>query len=100
MQRRDLSASRNAGKVAADSDLAFIILAALDVSFDHEGMRPQRTSEKSRRGSLGCCLTIGTGLVGAMLERGYQSSSPVASKWSATNCLRRERRYRPHMEEL
>jgi hypothetical protein len=38
MQRRDLNASRNAGFVAADSDLALIIPAAPDASLAHEGM--------------------------------------------------------------
>jgi hypothetical protein len=67
MHLRNFIASRKAGKVAADSDLALIILAALDASFDHDGMRPQRTSDRSRRGSLGCWRTMGTGWVGAML---------------------------------
>jgi hypothetical protein len=39
MHRRNFSASRNAGSVAADSDRALIILAALDVSFDPEGIQ-------------------------------------------------------------
>jgi hypothetical protein len=67
MHLRNFIASRNAGKVAADSDLAFIILAALDASFDHDGIRPHRTSDSSRRGSFGCCRMMGTGWVGAML---------------------------------
>jgi hypothetical protein len=54
MHRRNFIASRNAGRVAAVSDLALIILAAIDESFAHVGMRPQRTSDISRRGSLGC----------------------------------------------
>jgi hypothetical protein len=41
--------------------LAFIILAALDAPFDHDGIRPQRTSERLRCGSLGCCRMMGTG---------------------------------------
>jgi hypothetical protein len=32
-----------------------------------------------------------------MLYRGFQSSSPEASKYSSTNCLRLDNRYRPHM---
>jgi hypothetical protein len=46
-----VNGSRNAGFVAAVSDLALIIMAALDMSFDHEGIKPQRTSDNSRRGS-------------------------------------------------
>jgi hypothetical protein len=38
-----------------------IILAAPDASFAHRGMRPQRTSDRSRRGSLGCWRMMGTG---------------------------------------
>jgi len=54
MHLRLANASRNAGSVAAVSDLALIIWAEPDVSFAHEGMRPQRTSDSSRRGSFGC----------------------------------------------
>jgi hypothetical protein len=58
---RDFIASRNAGKVFAVSDLALIIFAEADESFDHDGMSPQRTSDISRTGSLGCWRMIGTG---------------------------------------
>ena len=61
------SVTRNAGLMAADSDRALIIPAELDASFAHDGMRPQRTSERSRRGSLGCWRMIGTDWVGATL---------------------------------
>jgi hypothetical protein len=60
-------ASLNAGSVAAVSDLALIILAALDASFDQDGIKPHPTSDSSRRGSLECWRMIGTGWVGAML---------------------------------
>jgi hypothetical protein len=53
MQRRDFIASRKAGIVAAVSHLALIILAALDASLDHDGIKPQRM--------------MGNGWVGAML---------------------------------
>ena len=42
------SGSRNAGFVAAVSDLALIMLAAPEVSFAQCGMRPHRISESSR----------------------------------------------------
>jgi hypothetical protein len=53
--------------VLAVSDLALIILAAPDESFDHEGMSPQRISDKWRTGSLGFWRMTGMGWVGAML---------------------------------
>ena len=58
---RDFNASRNAGLMAAVSDLALIILAAADGSFALEGMRPQRISDNSRMGSFGFCRMTGTG---------------------------------------
>jgi hypothetical protein len=67
MHRRNLNASRNAGFDAAVSDLALIILAAPDESFVHEGIKPRRSIENSRRGSLGFWRMTGTGWVGAML---------------------------------
>ena len=67
MHLRDSRASRNAGRVAAVSDLALIILAALDPSLAHHGIKPHGASDSSRRGSLGCWRMIGTGCVGAML---------------------------------
>jgi hypothetical protein len=47
--------------VAAVSDLALIIMAAPDMSFAHEGIKPQRISDNSRRGSFGFCRMTGTG---------------------------------------
>jgi len=38
----DFSASRNAGLVLADSDLALIIRVATDASLAHDGISPQR----------------------------------------------------------
>ena len=64
---RDFNASRNAGFVAAVSDLALIILAAADGSFAHEGINPHRTSDSSRTGSLGFWRMKEIGWVGAML---------------------------------
>src|ERR1700733_7519014 len=94
-------ASQNAGFVLAVSDLALIILAAPDESFDHDGINPQRISDNRRTGSFGCWRMTGTGCVGAMLKRGAQSSSPeTLSKYSSTICFRRESRYRPHTRRL
>src|ERR1035441_1101764 len=62
---RDFNASRNAGFVAAVSDLALIILTATDGSFAHDGMSPQRTNDSSRTGSLGFWRMTGIGWVGA-----------------------------------
>ena len=62
--------------MAAVSDLALIILAAPEASFDHEGSRPQRTSGNSRRGCVGFWQMTGTGWVAAMLSRGAHSSAP------------------------
>jgi hypothetical protein len=92
MHRRNLNASLNADFVAAVSDLTLIILAAPDKSFAHEGIRPQRTIESSRRSSLGFWRMTGTGWVGATLYRGLHSSSPVVSKYSSTSCILRESR--------
>jgi hypothetical protein len=61
------SGSRNAGLVAAVSDLELIIMAAPDMSLAHDGMSPQRISDNSRRGSFGFWRMTGTGWVGAML---------------------------------
>jgi hypothetical protein len=61
MHRRNLNGSRNAGFVAAVSDLALIIRAAPDMSFDHEGIKPQRIRDNTRRGSFGFCRMTGTG---------------------------------------
>src|ERR1700693_632259 len=66
---RDFNASRNAGFVAAVSDLALIILAATDGSLAHEGISPQRISESCRTGSFGCWRMTGTACVGATLYR-------------------------------
>ena len=51
---RYLSGSRNAGLLATVCDLALIILAAPDASVPHDGIKPQRTIDNLRRGSLGC----------------------------------------------
>jgi hypothetical protein len=61
MHLRNFNASRNAGFVAAVSDLALIILAAPDESFAHDGMRPQRINDNSRRGSFGFWRMTGAG---------------------------------------
>jgi hypothetical protein len=91
MHFRHFNASRKAGFVAAVSDLALIIRAAADESFAHEGMSPQRISDNSRTGSFGFWRMTGIGWVGAMLYRGFQSSSPeTASKYSSTICFRRD----------
>jgi hypothetical protein len=50
---RNFNASLNAGLVLAVSDLALIMLAVIEESFDHDGMSPQRTSDNFRRGSFG-----------------------------------------------
>ena len=50
---RDFNASRNAGFALAVSDLALIIWAAMDESFAHDGISPQRSSDNSRMGSFG-----------------------------------------------
>src|ERR1019366_2300379 len=85
---RDFNASRNAGLVLAVSDLALIIVAAADGSFAHDGISPQRTSDSSRIGSLGFWRMMGTGWVGAMLNRAAQSSSPeTLLKYSSTICF-------------
>jgi hypothetical protein len=51
--RRHLRSSRKAGFVAAVSDLALIIMAAPDISFAHDGIKPHRINDNSRRGSFG-----------------------------------------------
>jgi hypothetical protein len=92
------NASRNAGFVAAVSNLALIIRAAEDASFDHEGISPQRIRDNSRTGSFGFWRMTGIGWVEAMLYRGLQSSSPeTLSKYSSTSCFLRDSLYRPHM---
>jgi hypothetical protein len=86
-------ASRNAGFVLADSDLALIMPAATDGSFAHDGISPQRISDNCRTGSFGCWRITGMGWVGAMLYRGLQSSSPkTLSKCSSIICFRRDSR--------
>ena len=71
----------------------FTIPAAPDGSPDHQGMSPQRTSDNSRTGSLGCWRMTGTGCVGAMLYRGFQSCSVGSvSKYSSTTCFLRDSR--------
>ena len=86
--------------MCAVSDLALIILAAPDVSFAHKGISPHRISERSRRGSFGCCRITGTGCVGAMLYRGFQSSCQSAvSNCSSMICFRRDSLYLPHMNQ-
>ena len=57
----DDEASRNAGSVAAVSDLALIILAAPEASSAHDGKSPQCMSDGSRMGSLGFWRTTGMG---------------------------------------
>jgi hypothetical protein len=79
------------GKVCAVSDLALIILAALEGSFDQAGMSPHFINERSRRGSFRCCRITGICWVGAILNRGFQSSSHGAlPKYSSMTCFRRE----------
>ena len=78
MQRRVLSARRNAGFCAAVSTRALIIRAPPDGSLDHEGTSPQRSirSDRSTRSgsgvpssSRGCRSTTATTcLVGATLK--------------------------------
>jgi hypothetical protein len=58
---RLINGSRNAGFVAAVSDLALTIVAAPDMSFAHEGIKPQRTNDNSRRGAFGFWRMTGTG---------------------------------------
>ena len=43
--------------------------------FDHNGIKPHRIRDNSRRGSFGFWRMTGTGWVGAMLYRGFQSGS-------------------------
>jgi hypothetical protein len=77
--------------VLAVSARALIMLAAVDESFDHEGMSPHRISDSSRTGSFEFWRITGTGWVGAMLYRGLQSSSPeTLSKCSSMICFRRD----------
>jgi hypothetical protein len=88
---RDFKASRNAGFVSAVSDRALIMPAAPEGSFAHDGISPQRISENCRIGSFGFWRITGTGCVGAMLNRGLQSSSlETLEKYSPTICFRRE----------
>jgi hypothetical protein len=49
---RDFNESRNAGFAAAVSDLALIIWAATDESFDHDGINPHFIIDNSRMGSV------------------------------------------------
>jgi hypothetical protein len=53
--------------VLAVSDLALIMLAAVDESFDQDGMSPQRIEDNSQTGSFGFWLITATGWVGAIL---------------------------------
>ena len=79
--------------MAAVSDLALIMLAATDESFAHDGISPQRIHDNSRMGSLGFWRITGTGWVGAMLKRGFQSFSPeTLSKCSSMICFLRDSR--------
>ena len=57
----EFDGSRNAGFIAAVSDLALIIWAAMDGYSAHEGINPQRINDSSRRGSFGFCRMTGTG---------------------------------------
>ncbi len=54
---RNFNASQNAGLLAAVSDRALIIAAALDESFAHDGTSPHRTRDNSRLAVLGLCLS-------------------------------------------
>jgi len=73
--------------------------AAPDLSFDHEGINPQRICDRFLVGSTGFCRITSTGCVGATLYRGVQSSSSeIASKCSSMICFLRDSRCRPHME--
>jgi hypothetical protein len=79
--------------VAAVSDRALMVLAALDGDFAQDGINPHLISESCRIGSFGCWRTTGTGWVGAMLYRGDQSSSHGAlPKYSSISCFRRDSR--------
>jgi hypothetical protein len=61
--------------------------------FDLTRLAPEVARAVMRIGSLGFCRTTGTGCVGAMLYRGFQSSSHGAvSKCSSSICFRRESR--------
>jgi len=60
-------ASRNAGFVLAVSARALMMLAAIDESFAHDGINPQRIRDNWRTGSLGFWRMTGTDWVGAML---------------------------------
>jgi hypothetical protein len=66
MHRRDFIGSRNAGIVAAVSDLALLI-GGPDTLLAHNGMSPHRIRDISRLGFLGFWRIVGTGWVGAML---------------------------------
>jgi hypothetical protein len=59
--------SRNAGFIAAVSDLAFIVFADPEAFFAQCGISPHFISEISLMGSFGCWRITGTGWVGAML---------------------------------
>jgi hypothetical protein len=58
---RLVNASRNAGFVAAVSDLALIMPAPTETSFAHAGTSPHFISESCRTGSLGFWRMTGTG---------------------------------------
>jgi hypothetical protein len=61
MKNSNCTSARKAGFVAAVSDLALIIMAEPDMSFAHDGIKPQRINDNSRRGSFGFCRMTGTG---------------------------------------
>ncbi len=72
---------------------ALIIFAAPEGSFAHDGTKPQRINDNSRTGSFGCWQMTGIGCVGAMLKRGFQSSSHgEVSKYSSINSFLRDNR--------
>jgi len=90
---RLVNGSRNAGFVAAVSDLALIIWAEIEGSLAHDGIKPQRIRDNSRRGRVGFCRMTETGWVGAMLYRGVHTGwSDAVSKYSSTSCFLRDNR--------
>jgi len=58
---RNFRGSRKAGFVAAVSDFALIVIAAIEASFAQCGMRPHFINEICRTGSFGCCRITGKG---------------------------------------
>ena len=61
-------------------------------SFAQFGTKPHRINEASLTGSRASCRMTNTVWVGAMLYRGYQSTSSAVSKYSWMSCLRRDKR--------